>query len=92
MMQTKWTPLHRAAESGQTDAIGALVKAGADVNAQTLVRRHPLCTHVCTIGSHGVPIQVAAMHKVREWTVHDVHRSFSGMVLQYWKWCIEFVY
>jgi len=47
-----WTPLHLAAFFGQTEALGVLLKSGADVNAVSAnsLRNTPL--HAATAGKH----------------------------------------
>ena len=41
-MQDNWTPLHKAASSGQEAVAGLLLGAGADVNARDNVSGIPL--------------------------------------------------
>ena len=44
MSQDGGTPLHRAAESGRTECVKALLEHGAEVNAKHGVRRIVLCS------------------------------------------------
>ena len=43
MLQDDWTPVHVASQNGHTEVLRMLYEAGADIQAQTMVRTFGLC-------------------------------------------------